>query len=303
MQRFFQLEKIIRRAPLGMRFLDLVRGVGVNDGLVVTAWRLGTSGPKQVAFSSPMSGVYGFRALPGFHAFEVGERPASDWCGAPDASPPELVLEELIDGNVPEGVLSAGENGTQANFVIAMEDRMGRFLPEVLLMCLPKEQLVEVPLFSSPARVAPAGLGVVRGQLATHQDVVVKGAASWARIQAILDGHIFDAVADARGMFSVFVPYARALPPLEGTPPHGRERIDQLTWPITFQVFYQPSAQRFVAGLEPPTMGSILEQGGASVYARVGMPLAELTSVIRFGEDLVVSTEGQSELFVDPAPP
>ena len=303
MQRFFQLEKVIRRAPLGMRFLDLVRGVGVNDGLVVTAWRPGTAGPKEAAFSSPISGVYGFRTLPGFHAFEVGERSASDWCGVPDVSPPEQVLEELIDGNVPEGVLSAGENGTKANFVIAVEDRMGRFLPEVLLMCLPKEQLVEVPLFSSPARVAPAGLGVVRGQLATHQDAMVIGAAGWARIQAILEGHVFDAVADARGMFILFVPYARALPPLEGVPPQGSGRIDQLTWQIALQVFYQPSVQRFVAGLEPPTMRSILEQGGASVYARVEEPLAELTSVIRFGEDLVVSTEGHSELFVDQAPP
>ncbi len=31
MQRFFNLEKVIGRAPLGIRFLDLVRGVSVND--------------------------------------------------------------------------------------------------------------------------------------------------------------------------------------------------------------------------------------------------------------------------------
>ena len=302
MQRFFMLERVIRRAPLGLRFLDLVRGVTVNDGLVVTAWRVGTSGPKQAAVPSPMSGIYGFRTLPGFGRFEVGELPASDWCGSPPdfGSPPEVTADELTDLSTLQRLLIADENPTRANFIVYVEDRMQRFLPQVLQMCLPKERLVEVPLFSSPARLAPGGLGIVRGELARQQD---SQPASWALVTASLDHATYVGVADARGMFILFVPYASALPPLEGSPPHGSGTIDQLTWPITIQVFYQPLKQQFVPGLAPPDMLSILEQTSANVYAQAGMPLPTLTGTIRFGGDLVLKTDHQSQLFVDPASP
>src|SRR5207245_4664288 len=121
------------KAPLGMRFLDLVRGANVNDGLVVTAWRVGTSGPQQIALRSPLSGIYGFRNLPGLRRFETGERPASDWC----SSPPDLgerTADELTDMSVLRGLLSADESPPAvANFIVYIEDRMQRFLPQVLL--------------------------------------------------------------------------------------------------------------------------------------------------------------------------
>src|SRR5581483_10449291 len=101
MQRFFQLEKVIGRAPLGIRFLDLVRGVSVNDGLVVMAWSPGSTAAtasRLTAIRSPLSGIYGFHTLPGLRRFEVGEAPASLWCGSPPAgSPPESTAEELSD--------------------------------------------------------------------------------------------------------------------------------------------------------------------------------------------------------------
>jgi hypothetical protein len=299
MQRFVQFETVICKAPLGMRFLDLVSGTNVTDGLVVKAWQVGTSGPQQVALRSPLSGIYGFRNLPGLHRFETGEQPASDWCSSPpDVGEP--TADELADISILRGLLSADESppvGT--NFIVYIEDRMQRFLPQVLLMCLPKERLVEVPLFSSPARLAPAGLGVVRGQLAIHQK---SGPASWALVIATLDSHSYVAVADARGMFTIFVPYASALPPLEGSPPHGGGSIDQLTWPVVVQVFYQPSEQQFVPNLVPPDTLSIMQQARANVYDQMGTPVAELTRAIRFGGDLVVATLGQSELLVDPVP-
>jgi hypothetical protein len=301
MQHFFKLEAVTRRAPLGLRFLDMVRAVSVNDALVVTAWQLGTSGPKWTAIPSPLSGVYGFRALPGLERFEVGERPASDWCGSPpDASPPD----DLTSSGVLRDWLSADENVPKANFIVTVEDRMNRYQPQLLLMCLPKERLIEVPLFSSPARQPPAGLGVVHGELITHPGSQPTKPASWALVTAILDGHSYVAVADARGMFVLFVPYASALPPLvDGQFPHGSSAIDQLTWSITIQVSFQPSKQRFVPGVEPPDILSIMEQGSAHVSAQVGELLPELTTVIRFGKDLVVATEGQSELFIDPTLP
>src|SRR5712691_4793341 len=120
MLRYFKLETVTRRAPLGIRFVDIVREVGVNDSLVVQTWQKGTVGPKQTALASPLSGVYGFRTLPGLGRFEVGERPASDWCGsAPDTLSPD---DLRVSGAVYSWV-NADENAAKANFIVSVEDR------------------------------------------------------------------------------------------------------------------------------------------------------------------------------------
>ncbi|MFL5626851.1 MAG: hypothetical protein ACJ788_14805 [Ktedonobacteraceae bacterium] len=307
MQRFFQLETVIRRAPLGLRFLDLVRGVTVNDGLVVMAWALGTRAgarPAPTALRSPLSGVYGFRSLPGLRRFEMAERPASDWCGSPpQGSPPEPTAVELTDLDTLRGLyLATEESPPRANFIISVEDRMERFLPQTLLMCLPKERLIEVPLLSSPARLAPAGLGVVRGEVIRQQDAQP---AAWALVTVSPDNGVTDyvAITDARGMFTLFVPYANPLPSLQGSPPHGSGTLDQLTWPLTIRVFYQPSRQRFVPGLDPPDMLSILEQAVAEIYDQIGVHSSTLMRPLRFGVDVVITTVYQSQLLLDPAPP
>jgi len=304
MQRFLALEKVTRRAPLGLRFLDLTRGVPVTDGLVVTAWPKGTNGPKQMAMRSPLSGVYGFRSLPGFGRFERAERPASDWCGPPETSPPELTAEDLTNLNTLHGLLSTDENAPRANYIVYVVDQMERFLPQVLLMCLPKEQLIEVPLFSSPARSAPVGSGIVRGEL-LDQSANPKKPASWALVTASPDDNVttYVSIADARGMFTLFIPYASALPPLEGSPPRSSGTIDQLTWRLTIQVFYQPSRQTIVTGLKPPDILSSLDQERTNVYDEGNVAGPSLFRPISFGGDLVVKTPGQSQLLVDAVPP
>jgi hypothetical protein len=111
-------------------------------------------------------------------------------------------------------------------------------------------------------------------------------------------------------MFTLFVPYARAFPALQGSPPHGSGTIDQLTWPLTISVFYQPSKQRFVPDLDsfmpdlnPPDILSILEQARAEIYDTLDLHGPTLMRPLRFGIDLVVTTIYQSQLLVDPAPP
>src|SRR5262249_31407302 len=61
------LESIELRAPLAVRLFDLARDVPVTDGVEVTARRLSPRelGPGITATRSPVSGVYGFRTLPG----------------------------------------------------------------------------------------------------------------------------------------------------------------------------------------------------------------------------------------------
>jgi hypothetical protein len=315
MQRFVLLEKVTRRAPLGLRFLDLTREVSVTDGLVVTAWQLGTSAPQYIALRSPLSGIYGFSSLPGLKNYEVGERPASDWC--PPSSPPgppplEPTPQELTSLNSLQALLSSNENTTRGNFAVYVSDQMERFLPQLLLMCLPKEYLVEVPLFSSPARLAPVGYGAVRGEVVVQETLLSPPSpplppqpAGWALVTVSPDDGVttYVAVADARGMFTLYLPYASALPPLQGSPPRGSGTIDQLTWRLTIRVFCQPSTLVFLAGIPVADTLSILDQAQATVYDQDNAPGPILYRSISFGRDVVVATGGHSQLLVDPAPP
>jgi hypothetical protein len=314
MQRFFKLETVTRRAPLGLRFLDLVRGVSVNDGLLVTARRIGTAGPKQLAQRSPLSGIYSFRTLAGLGRFEVGERPASDWCAPSPPDVGEPTAKELTDIEKLRGLLSADESPlTSPNFIVSVEDQMGRFLPLLMRMCLPREQLVEVPLSSSPARLAPAGLGAVRGQLALHGTQPPQPAA-WAVVMAILGQDTYVGVSDARGMFTLFVPYGTfPTPPKPSakdttpgdtsapvSPPQENIPVDQLLWQLNIQVLYQPKKQLFMSELEPPDIRSIMEQGNANIYDQEDTPPdSKLTRFIRFGTDLTVKTLPKPQLFID----
>lgn len=312
MQRFFQLEKVIRRAPLGMRFVDIIRDVTVSDALLVYAWQKGTNGLKQTALVSPISGVHGFRSLPGLASYEVGLRPASDWCPAPGAGDVTSPDDWASSGALTSWV-NAAEGAAKANFIVTIQDLQGRFLPELLFLCLPRETVLEVPLFSSPARAPLAGFGVIRGQLVRNDGPQAGQPAGWARITAILGDHVYESIADARGMFVIFVPYARFPALQNGGAGAGGEYVALLTWDVIIQVSYQPSQLIFIPDpgipntpllISPPDMRSIIEQKRAKVYPQAGQVADELSTQLPFGRDLVITTVGQqSLLFIDPALP
>src|SRR5215469_11397457 len=168
----------------------------------------------------------------------------------------------------------------------------------MLFLYLPREHLLEVPLMSSPARPPLVGFGVIRGQLARHDSTQMDQPlpAAWATITATLDGRNYESVADARGIFVIFVPYAR-FPALQNSgSPQGGDYMAQLVWDVTIQVSYQPSQLIFVPGVEQPDMRSIITQGGAGVYQQADHPASEFNAQLPFGKDLVVTTEGQQSL-------
>jgi hypothetical protein len=191
---------------------------------------------------------------------------------------------------------------------VTVEDNARRFLPQVLLMCLPKERLVEAPLFSSPARPTPPGQAVLRGQV---WDRAADAPAAWALVTARAengsDAPAYAGLTDARGLFALFMPYASPLPPLTGSPPHGTLAIDELAWSLTIELLYEPARQRRVTGPTgslPPDIRSIIYQRPAFVYDRVGASAVTLTRSLRFGQELIVLTEDlvppqQGRLLVD----
>jgi hypothetical protein len=289
------LEQLIRRAPLGLRFRDLTREAPVSDGLAVSAWPLGRPAERREAVVSPASGVYGFRTLPGLGSYEAGERPADDWCGSPPYG------SAVPAGELPElgGIIGGASAPPFANFVVSVDDARGRYLPQTLFLCLPRERLLEVPLFSAPARPTPPGLGVVRAELWERS---ANRPAAWAMLTARADGETFVGLADARGMAVVFLPYARPLPPLAGSPPYGGAALDQLQWPLRVEVFYQPAQQRRVAGRAVPDTRSLLEQAAARIFTQdsAGGQVEFITPALAFRQELLLKTAGGSRLLVDP---
>lgn len=281
-RRIKLLEEVVRRGDLALRCRDVVRGSVVDAGLRVEAWQDPASGalnPRFRASRSPVSGVYGLYGLPGLGEFENGLRPATDFCNG--GSPP--------------------------NFAIEVTDEWGRFLPQVLQLCLPKEAVVETPLFSSPGRATPSGLGAIRGEV---WDWAAQGPARWAVVQvALAGGPPLVTVADDRGMFALFVPYAAALPALAGDPPRGTGNLGEIEWDAELSVLYAPATQRRVSGSDVPQIRSILEQGAATVYgafdapggpgpAGPRLPGPSLPASLRFGVELVVKTPGSARVIV-----
>jgi hypothetical protein len=181
------------------------------------------------------------------------------------------------------------------NLIISVEDQLGRFLPQVLLVSLPRQQLIVIPLFSSPARMPLAGAGIVRGELALHNTQPVQPA-RWALITVALGTHMYVGVTDARGMFTLLVSYSGALP---GS---SQNITEPLSWPLAISIYCQPNKQKSVSELEPPDLLSIIEQGGANIYDGENTPGPTITRTIKFGEDLILKTNSlQPQLFIDPA--
>jgi hypothetical protein len=259
------LERTTFRAPLGLRFLDAVTRTAVVDGLSVEAWPVGDRGASRSAVRSPLSGLYGFTTLPGLRDYEVGRRPATDWCPNP---PPEPIGE--------------------GNFVVRAVDGLNRFLPMTLLACLPRESVAEVALFSAPSRPAPAGLATVQGEV---WDETNDRPAAWATVEVSTAATSAIALCDQRGMFLALLPYADALPPIAP----GPGPATPLSWSVTIRVHYQPAGQFRVddGPQNPPDVRSLLAQAPATPAA--------ITRELRFGHPLVVATEGRPRLLVQPA--
>jgi hypothetical protein len=263
---FVSLETIVKRSPLGLRFRDMTRDVPVTNGLVVQAQPRGATQPRLLAVRSPVSGIYGFHTLPGLRDYEWGRRPASDWC-------------------------TNGGSPAEANFVLSIADTQQRFLPQVLLVCLPREQVAEVPLYTSPTRPAPGGYAVIRGEI---WDQSAGAPARWAMLTANPGGYA--TVANAKGLFALYIPY----PPLADAPGFGSVPLPQLEWSFTFAVQYAPGTHVTVLEGQPPTTASIVEQAAATVFDTQATSGSSLSRSIPYGRELVVSTEGGPRLLVEP---
>lgn len=276
------LDKITRVCPLGVRFWDEVMDTTVSSGLVVTCY------PKQqprrrVRATVNYSGVFVFQNLPGLREVENGAGDVAFWAS----------LTQRHD------------------FVVEVEDLVERFLamrfpaqlPVRGLFALPAEPGASppgpvvplVPLYSSPVRLVPAGMAVVR---ATLWDPDAGAPAAWAVLAVRRSGQrVGHGIADDQGRVAVLFPYPEPAV-ASGSPPAGLQMAEQ-SWLLEIQANYErTSPPQPVPDL--PDLSATLRQRAATLWANTARTQPLPSPTLQFGQELVLSSQRAGPADPDP---
>ena len=299
------LETVQYRTPLAVAFHDLLGEGAITDGLSVSARRVGHQGPFRTGYPTP-SGTHVLAGL-GFLRDEETPHPLPGGRVEPDDDPSIRTVDVEV----------------------LVEDRLGRFLPTVLLLTAPLDHVAtaldalalapalawsvpaETPMFllSTPTRMVPRTTALVRASVRVHSS-----GAPAAHALIAVDTPVCRVLgaADLGGNAVVAFPYPEFDP--SGAPgslpagSHGTPTLDQ-QWPVTVTVRFQPSALASPRGVAVPYAHALLSQGVASVFADdAGPAQPALAATLHYGAELQLETGGVAErdrksyLYVEPAP-
>ena len=234
MMQFSRLEPVTRVTPLGVRFWDLTCNLPIEDGLIVSAYPLGQPQRFKRSLLNP-SGIHLLQNLDGLRDLESGAGDKRYW---DDLKPDK-----------------------KRDFVLEVEDTLGRFLPFACRIQAPIHGLMRLqdvlplepgnvaaldpaqlglgadamllPLFSSPARRTPNGMTAIRASLREN----IHKPAAWASLEVNLGNAppiLARGFADANGQLLILMPYP-TLPNLTKPPPLGQQ-----SWTLGIQARYTP---------------------------------------------------------------
>jgi hypothetical protein len=277
------LEYITIYTLLGIRFWDPAREAEVTDGLWVTARPKGVKTPVVSAFRTA-AGIYAFQGLPGLRDDEYPTEADS---------PP-------------------GGSGERKPFTIEVWDRLGRFLPLAFAVELPSPDSGVYPtaseksppedkppgvcLFSAPTRSAIPGLATVRAQLC---DLDNERPAAYAKLEVEIGKKKHYGISDERGGSVILFPYPRLINLSTGSPPNGRIPLHKQTWDITVRVYYDAMDVPAVRPGQVPLLSQIIGQNQNNIRVEGETAVKQLPAKLTYGQELVLHTNGKSELFVN----
>jgi hypothetical protein len=283
-ERTVALESLRIVTPLGIRFWDPVLNVQISDGLIVSAYP--QEDCRQVAAAvRTLSGIYAFHHLPGLQAVEY----PGDSVDYALASPPFA-----------------------RSFIIQVTDEQRRFLPATFSVPAPFQGVFPtglertnarppgVYLFSAPTRPVTPNLAVVRAQLMVSAGLSVQPAA-----HAVLEiqtprNQLWYGLADEQGSVMVVFPYpvfTAALGGITSSPPP----LCRQQWSLRIQVRYRPSMLVWPPGSRQPDLSSLFRQPLVDLWRNRLTPVSQLIVQLGFGEELVLRTEAESILLINPA--
>lgn len=272
------LERVVRPAPIGLRFRDVATGVFVGEGLRVTVTSA-RNPARRATLDVNGSGVWYAHRFPGFSDAVLASTP--DW------------------------------DTLQQPCLVEVDDPSGRFLPLRVEIDLPHRGLVDwpgwsslpqdllaplannesppaispeaLPLFSSAARSAPAPLAEMRCQLLRDDG----GPAAWALLTASHAGTVRAiGQADGEGRAVLFFAYPeRPRPSLATSPP----AITDFRWSIELAAYWND-----LDPARPPEFADLMAQldHPRTLYASTVSPPEPLPSqLLSFGRSLVLRTD------------
>ena len=289
------LERYAILCPFGVRFHDPVMRSSIGEGLRVTARPPGRHATKREAHLT-RSDVFAFQNLPGLRDIEIGRGDQQFW--------------ESFDQGL----------SRRRRFVIEVEDGWRRFLPFSFTAELPHRGLFElpclgsppslvdlpvagVPLFSSPARLVPGGMAVVRAQI---EEFGTGRPAAGALLEIEASSASMPAtralgLADNKGRVVVMFPYPELAPPPSQrlSPPASGQSLSSREWSVNVRIFWGPVSE----GEELPDLCALLRDQPEREPLGTISPLGRLpVQTLRYGRELVLrSEESLSVLFINSA--
>ncbi|SEQ07307.1 hypothetical protein [Nitrosomonas ureae] len=268
--------------PFGIRFWDPALDSQVHDGLTVTAIPLEGGGKARLGLRTA-SGIYAFHGLPGFHDLEYPVDAANL-----NSSPPYM-----------------------RRFIVRVVDNWNRFLSIAFSVNLPfpsiyptnsSNKLPGFYLFSAPTRPNIPTLAIVRARLIEKPSstTVVKPAANAVLEIQESNNRMWYGIADENGSVTVLFPYPtftgassiRLSPPAEKWHQH---------WGITIRIRYAPARLDMFPGSPIPELRSILNQPQAVLWPNSTAFAENLSTTLTFGEELILRTDMQSVLWIQPS--
>ena len=267
-------DHVVRTAPLGVQFRDVLDRRVVADGLRVDL--LDAQRPaKPLRLHASPSGVFVAHAVPGMNGFDE--------------------IEVASPGGMPNRY-SLSVRDTMGRYVdasVALDPPSdGRFEPACLHASpSPEDTAPHVPLYSAATRPLPAALAVVRADLRLASKP--EQAASWARVELWLGTvPLGTGVADANGSLLLLCPLPAPREPMRrASPPVGFERM---AWDVSLRAYWHPAHR---AESVPDLCDVHAQPEVTLLQARApARPLGTLQ--LRAGEPLIAATTDSSFLFV-----
>ncbi|MCO6435000.1 hypothetical protein [Nitrosomonas nitrosa] len=285
LQFSYPIERRVIFTPFGIRFWDPALNNQIRDGLTVTARPL-QGIEKNITGVCTASGIYAFHGLPGLHEAEYS-----------------------LGTSTPDGSLPFSRR-----FIIMVKDNQLRFLAAVFTVDLPFRGIYPTDyfsslgnnlpgfyLFSAPTRKSNSTLAVVRAQLKEKTNSSDRKPAANAVLEIIEpNDRVWYGIADEQGSVTVMFPY----PTFTGSPgirlslPLAEQNQH---WSLRIKVRYAPAELIRPNGSQIAELRSILNQTQGNLWSNTTTPLNEILSTLRFGEELILRTNTQSELWVEPS--
>ncbi len=265
-------DRVLRKAPLGVQFRDVLDRRVVADGLRVDL--LDAQRPaRPLRLRANPSGVFVAHALPGMNGF------AEPDLASPGSDPGRfsLVVHDLLSRYVDTNV--------------ALELPSDGLFEPACLSASPYDATPHVPLYSAPTRPLPGALAVVRADLRLASDA--ERPASWARVELWLGAaRLGIGVADANGSLLLLCSQpAPREPTRRASPPAG---FDRMAWDVSLRAYWSPAHRADAV----PDLCDIHGQPEVGLLDVRSPPAPLATIPLRAGEPLIVASADSSFLFV-----